>query len=162
MENNDVGPLISDKAVKKIKNHLDDALLKGGKILIGGKKSKVGKLFYEPTIVININPKMKIFSKENFGPIIPVIKFDSDDELIRLANDTNYGLATYFYTKKISRIWKVIENLEYGMIGINSGKISTYLNPFGGLKESGIGREGSIQCLEPFLETKFISWSYDD
>ena len=162
LENNDVGPLISDKAVKKIKNHLDDALLKGGKILIGGKKSKVGKLFYEPTIVININPKMKIFSKENFGPIIPVIKFDSDDELIRLANDTNYGLAAYFYTKKISRIWKVIENLEYGMIGINSGKISTYLNPFGGLKESGIGREGSIQCLEPFLETKFISWSYDD
>ena len=161
MENNDVGPLISDKAVKKIKNHLDDALLKGGKILIGGKKSKVGKLFYEPTIVININPKMKIFSKENFGPIIPVIKFDSDDELIRLANDTNYGLAAYFYTKKISRIWKVIENLDYGMIGINSGKISTYLNPFGGLKESGIGREGSIQCLEPFLETKFISWSYD-
>ena len=114
------------------------------KILIGGKKAKIGKLFFEPTIVTNINDKMKIFSNENFGPIIPVLKFDSDDELIQLANDTNYGLAAYFYTKKTSRVWKVIENLEYGMIGINSGKISTYLNPFGGLKESGVGREGSF------------------
>ena len=162
LEKNDVGPLISMDAVKKIKNHIDDALLRGAKILVGGKKSRIGKLFFEPTIVINVNTKMKIFTKENFGPIIPVIKFDNDEDLIRLANDTNYGLAAYFYTKKISRIWKIIENLEYGMIGINSGKISTYLNPFGGFKESGIGREGSIQCLEPFLETKFISWSYDD
>ena len=161
-EKNDVGPLISEKAIKKIKNHIDDALSKGGEILIGGKKSKIGKLFFEPTIVTNINKSMKIFSNENFGPIIPVIKFKSDDELIQLANDTNYGLAAYFYTKKASRVWKIIENLEYGMLGINSGKISSYLNPFGGLKESGVGREGSIQCLEPFLETKFVSWSYDD
>ena len=161
-ENNDVGPLISEKAIKKIKNHVDDALSKGGKILIGGKKSKVGKLFFEPTIISNVNTKMKIFSKENFGPIIPIIKFESDEELIRLANQTEYGLAAYFYTKKTSRIWKVIENLDYGMLGINSGKISTYLNPFGGFKESGLGREGSLQCLEPFLETKFVSWSYND
>ena len=161
-EKSDVGPLISEKAIKKIKNHIDDALSKGGEILIGGKKSKIGKLFFEPTIVTNINKSMKIFSNENFGPIIPVIKFKSDDELIQLANDTNYGLAAYFYTKKASRVWKIIENLEYGMLGINSGKISSYLNPFGGLKESGVGREGSIQCLEPFLETKFVSWSYDD
>ena len=161
-KNSDVGPLISEKAIKKIKNHIDDALLKGGKILIGGKKSKAGKLFFEPTIIVNVNDKMKIFSQENFGPIIPVLKFDSDKELIQLANHTNYGLAAYFYTKKTSRVWRVIESLEYGMIGINSGKISTYLNPFGGLKESGVGREGSLQCLEPFLETKFVSWSYDD
>ena len=99
-EKNDVGPLISEKAIKKIKNHIDDALSKGGKILIGGKKSKIGKLFFEPTIVTNINTKMKIFNNENFGPIIPVINFKSDDELIQLANDTNYGLAAYFYTKK--------------------------------------------------------------
>ena len=162
LKKNDVGPLISMDAVKKIKNHIDDALLRGAKILVGGKKSRIGKLFFEPTIVINVNTKMKIFTKENFGPIIPVIKFNNDEDLIRLANDTNYGLAAYFYTKKTSRIWKIIENLEYGMIGINSGKISTYLNPFGGFKESGVGREGSIQCLEPFLETKFVSWSYDD
>ena len=162
LKKNDVGPLISMDAIKKIKNHIDDALLRGAKILVGGKKSRIGKLFFEPTIVINVNTKMKIFTKENFGPIIPVIKFDNDEDLIRLANDTNYGLAAYFYTKKTSRIWKIIENLEYGMIGINSGKISTYLNPFGGFKESGVGREGSIQCLEPFLETKFVSWSYDD
>ena len=162
LKKNDVGPLISMDAIKKIKNHIDDALLRGAKILVGGKKSRIGKLFFEPTIVINVNTKMKIFTKENFGPIIPVIKFNNDEDLIRLANDTNYGLAAYFYTKKTSRIWKIIENLEYGMIGINSGKISTYLNPFGGFKESGVGREGSIQCLEPFLETKFVSWSYDD
>ena len=94
---------------------------------------------------------MKIFTNENFGPIIPVIKFNNDEDLIRLANDTNYGLAAFlFLHQKTSRIWKIIENLEYGMIGINSGKISTYLNPFGGFKESGVGREGSIQCLEPF------------
>ena len=162
LSDSDVGPLISAGAIKKVIHHIDDAISRGGKIVIGGNRSNVGKLFFEPTILTNINTKMKIFSKENFGPIIPIIKFDNDEELIRLANDTNYGLAAYFYTKKTSRIWKIIENLEYGMLGINSGKISTYLNPFGGLKESGVGREGSLQCLEPFLETKFISWSYDD
>ena len=105
---------------------------------------------------------MQIFKKENFGPIIPLIKFKSEKDLIELVNDTEYGLAAYFYTKKTSRIWEIVENLEYGMFGVNSGKISTYLNPFGGLKESGIGREGSLQCLEPFLETKFISWRIND
>ncbi len=158
----DVGPLISNEALKKIESHIKDAVKKGAKLVFGGKRSKAGELFFEPTLVGNINKQMKIFKKENFGPIIPLIKFKSEKDLIELVNDTEYGLAAYFYTKKTSRIWEIVENLEYGMFGVNSGKISTYLNPFGGLKESGIGREGSLQCLEPFLETKFISWRIND
>ena len=158
----DVGPLISNEALKKIESHIKDALKKGAKLVFGGKRSKAGELFFEPTLVGNINKQMQIFKKENFGPIIPLIKFKSEKDLIELVNDTEYGLAAYFYTNKTSRIWEIVENLEYGMFGVNSGKISTYLNPFGGLKESGIGREGSLQCLEPFLETKFISWRIND
>ncbi len=158
----DVGPLISNEALKKIESHIKDALKKGAKLVFGGKRSKAGVLFFEPTLVGNINKQMQIFKKENFGPIIPLIKFKSEKDLIELVNDTEYGLAAYFYTNKTSRIWEIVENLEYGMFGVNSGKISTYLNPFGGLKESGIGREGSLQCLEPFLETKFISWRIND
>ena len=100
-----------------------------------------------------------MFKEENFGPIVPVIQFSSDEEVISLANQTEYGLAAYFYTNNASRVWKISENLDFGMFGINTGKISTYLNPFGGLKESGLGREGSQHGLEPFLEKKFISWS---
>ena len=158
----DVGPLISNQALKKVESHIKDAVKKGAKLVFGGKRSKAGELFFEPTLVGNIDKQMQIFKKENFGPIIPLIKFKSEKDLIELVNDTEYGLAAYFYTNKTSRIWQIVENLEYGMFGVNSGKISTYLNPFGGLKESGIGREGSLQCLEPFLETKFISWRIND
>ena len=158
----DVGPLISNEALKKVESHIKDAVKKGAKLVFGGKRSKAGELFFEPTLVGNIDKQMQIFKKENFGPIIPLIKFKSEKDLIELVNDTEYGLAAYFYTNKTSRIWQIVENLEYGMFGVNSGKISTYLNPFGGLKESGIGREGSLQCLEPFLETKFISWRIND
>ena len=126
------------------------------------KRHSQGDLFFQPTIFLNVKKSMKIFSNENFGPLIPIIKFKEDHEVIVQSNDTNYGLAAYFYTKNSSRIWKMINGLDYGMFGINSGKISTYLNPFGGLKESGIGREGSLQCLDPFLETKFILWNFDE
>tara|TARA_B100001057_G_scaffold357577_1_gene359599 strand:- start:952 stop:2379 length:1428 start_codon:yes stop_codon:yes gene_type:complete len=158
----DVGPLISKEALKKVESHIKDAEKKGAKLVFGGKRSKAGELFFEPTLVGNIKKQMHIFKKENFGPIIPIVKFKNEKDLIELVNDTEYGLAAYFFTKKTSRIWEIVENLEYGMFGVNSGKISTYLNPFGGLKESGIGREGSFQCLEPFLETKFISWRIND
>ena len=161
MKNNDIGPLISSEALKKVINHVADAKENGAKILFGGSRHKLGGLFYEPTLISNVKKKMKVFQKENFGPIIPLIEFEKDDEVINNSNDTNYGLAAYFYTKDSSLVWKNINNLDYGMFGINSGKISTYLNPFGGLKESGIGREGSLQCLEPFLETKFALWNYD-
>ena len=158
----DVGPLISNEALKKVESHIKDAAKKGAKLVFGGKRSDAGELFFEPTLVGNVNKQMQIFKKENFGPIIPLVKFKNEKDLIELVNDTEYGLAAYFYTNKISRIWEIVESLEYGMFGVNSGKISTYLNPFGGLKESGIGREGSLQCLEPFLETKFISWRIND
>jgi succinate-semialdehyde dehydrogenase/glutarate-semialdehyde dehydrogenase len=162
MKGNDIGPLISSEALNKIKNHVNDACNKGAKIVCGGKKHSQGDLFFQPTVFLNVKKSMKIFSNENFGPLIPIIKFKEDHEVIVQSNDTNYGLAAYFYTKNSSRIWKMINGLDYGMFGINSGKISTYLNPFGGLKESGIGREGSLQCLDPFLETKFILWNFDE
>ena len=156
-----MGPLISNEALKKVINHVSDAKKNGAKILFGGNKHKLGGLFFEPTLISNVKKNMKVFQKENFGPIIPLIEFDNDDEVINMSNETNYGLAAYFYTKNSTTIWKNLNNLDYGMFGINSGKISTYLNPFGGLKESGIGREGSLQCLDPFLETKFALWNYD-
>lgn len=159
MKNSDIGPLISKKAVEKIKEHIEDALNFKGNIEMGGKSHQAGELFYEPTIITNVNENMKIFKSENFGPVIPIIFFNDDDEVIKLANNTEYGLAAYFFTNNSKRIWKMVEELEFGMFGINSGKISTYLNPFGGMKESGIGREGSSEGLEPFLEKKFISWS---
>lgn len=161
MNGSDIGPLISNEALKKVINHVSDAKKNGAKILFGGNKHKLGGLFFEPTLISNVKKNMKVFQKENFGPIIPLIEFDNDDEVINMSNETNYGLAAYFYTKNSTTIWKNLNNLDYGMFGINSGKISTYLNPFGGLKESGIGREGSLQCLDPFLETKFALWNYD-
>lgn len=157
-KNPDIGPLISKKAILKVEEHIEDATLKGAKILLGGKKSKKGKLFFEPSILTNVTKNMKVFEEENFGPIIPVIRFSEDIEVIKLCNFTNYGLAAYFYTNNQKRIWEVSEKLEYGMFGINTGKISTYQNPFGGWKESGIGREGSEEGLEPFLEKKFVTW----
>ncbi|MAI84608.1 MAG: succinate-semialdehyde dehydrogenase (NADP(+)) [Rickettsiales bacterium] len=158
LKNPDIGPLISEKAILKIEDHIQDAISKGAKILIGGKKSSKGKFFFEPSVIINVSQEMKVFKEENFGPIIPVIKFSTDEEVVNYCNSTNYGLAAYFFTKNQNRIWKFSENLEYGMFGINTGKISTYQNPFGGWKESGIGREGSEEGLEPFLEKKFVNW----
>lgn len=159
LDNSDIGPLISEKAVEKIEKNVQDALDNGAKLIIGGRRHKAGNLFFEPTVLTHVKPNMKVFKEENFGPIVPVIQFSSDEEVISLANQTEYGLAAYFYTNNASRVWKISENLDFGMFGINTGKISTYLNPFGGLKESGLGREGSQHGLEPFLEKKFISWS---
>lgn len=159
LNNPDIGPLISKKAIEKIELNVSDAIKKGAKILLGGKRHKAGKLFYEPSIITNVKKNMKIFREENFGPIVPIINFTSIDEVIDLANNTEYGLAAYFFTKNSKNLWKLSSKLEFGMFGVNTGKISTYLNPFGGLKESGLGREGSEEGLEPFLEKKFISWS---
>ena len=157
-KSSDIGPLISEKAVIKVEKNIDDAIKKGAQLYLGGKRHMAGKLFFQPTILLDVQSNMNVFSEENFGPIIPIIKFDSDEEVINIANQTQYGLAAYFYTPNASRIWKMTKSLDYGMFGINTGKISTYLNPFGGLKESGIGREGSEEGLEPFLEKKFVSW----
>ena len=156
--NNDIGPLISENAIDKIKKNIDDAKKKGAKILFGGKTHSAGKLFFEPTIITNVKNDMLVFKTENFGPIVPIVEFENDEDVVNLSNNTEYGLASYFYTKDVSRVWNISANLDFGMFGVNTGKISSYLNPFGGLKQSGIGREGSQEGLEPFLEKKFISW----
>ena len=117
-----------------------------------------GKLFFEPTIITNVKNDMLVFKTENFGPIVPIVEFKKDEDVVDLSNNTEYGLASYFYTRDVSRVWNISANLDFGMFGVNTGKISSYLNPFGGLKQSGIGREGSHEGLEPFLEKKFVSW----
>ncbi len=151
-----IGPLITMAAVEKVQNHVSDAKNKGAKIITGGDIDNAGKQFYKPTVMTNVTNDMKIFYEETFGPVAPLIKFSSDEEVIKMANDTNYGLAGYFFSKDIGRIWRVAEALEYGMIGVNAGVISTEVAPFGGIKESGIGREGAAEGLDEYLEIKYI------
>lgn len=149
-----VGPLINQKGLDKVKRHVADAVQKGAVLVEGGKP--MDGLFYEPTVLTNAKPDMVIAREEVFGPIAPVFRFSSEDEVIRMANDTDFGLASYFFSKDVSRCWRVAEALECGMVGINEGIISTVLAPFGGVKESGIGREGSKYGMDYFMEIKYI------
>ena len=149
-----IGPMINSSAIKKTESFVEDAIKKGGKILAGGKA--LNKFFYEPTIISNVNTNMKLANEEIFGPVAPVFKFSTDNEAINIANDTIYGLASYFYSQNISRCWKVAEKLEYGMVGINEGLISTEIAPFGGIKLSGHGREGSKYGIEDYLDIKYM------
>ena len=135
---------------------MTDALEKGAGVLTGGKRHALGKTYYEITVLTNVTAEMRVAREEIFGPVAPLYRFETEDEAIALANDTTYGLASYFYAGDLGRIWRVSEGLEYGMIGINTGLISTELHPFGGVKESGIGREGSHHGLSEFLETKYL------
>lgn len=153
------GPLIEPAAVTKVQDHLDDALSKGGEILTGGKAHALGGLFYEPTIVTNATKDMKVSTEETFGPFAPLFKFEDEDDVIALANDTIFGLASYFYAKDLSRVTKVAEALEYGIVGVNTGIISTEVAPFGGVKQSGLGREGSHHGMEDYMEMKYICTS---
>ena len=150
------GPLISFKALDKVKDHLADALDRGAVIVAGGKPHKNGGTMFEPTVIGNVDASMKMASEETFGPLAPVFKFKTEEEAIQLANDTEFGLASYFYTTDINRIWRVSEALEYGMVGINEGVISNEVAPFGGVKESGLGREGSHYGIDDFMELKYI------
>jgi len=150
------GPLIDDRAVHKVEQHISDATSKGAKVLIGGKRHALGGRFFEPTILTNVTPAMAVAREETFGPVAPLFRFRSEADAIQLANDTEFGLAAYFYGRDIGRIWRVAEALEYGIIGINTGIISTEVAPFGGVKESGIGREGSKYGMEEFLEIKYL------
>ncbi len=154
-----LGPLIEPKAVDKVQNHLDDALEKGGQILTGGKPHDLGAQFFEPTIITQATKDMLVSTEETFGPFAPLFKFDSEDDVIEQANDTIFGLAAYFYAKDIGRVTKVAEALEYGIVGVNTGIISTEVAPFGGVKQSGLGREGSHHGIEEFLEMKYICTS---
>jgi succinate-semialdehyde dehydrogenase/glutarate-semialdehyde dehydrogenase len=150
------GPLIDDRAVEKVESHIADATSKGAKDLVGGKRHALGGRFFEPTILVDVTPEMAIAREETFGPVAPLFRFSSEADAVALANDTEFGLAAYFYGRDIGRIWRVAEALEYGIVGINTGIISTEVAPFGGVKESGLGREGSKYGLEEFLEIKYL------
>ena len=150
------GPLIDDRAVEKVESHIADATAKGAKVLVGGHRHARGGRFFEPTILTDVTPAMAVAREETFGPVAPLFRFKSDDEAIALANDTEFGLAAYFYGRDIGRVWRVAEALEYGIVGINTGLISTEVAPFGGVKESGLGREGSKYGIEEFLEIKYL------
>jgi len=151
-----VGPLINEKAVEAMELFVGDAVEAGANVIEGGKRSEVGELFFEPTVITNVNSKMKIAKLEIFGPIAPLMKFSTEEEALQIANDTVFGLASYIYTRDIGRIWRVSEALEYGMVGINEGLISNEMAPFGGVKQSGLGREGSKYGIEDYLEIKYL------
>ena len=150
------GPLIEDKAVQKVEQHIADALSKGGRLLAGGKRHALGHSFFQPTVIADVTADMLVASEETFGPLAPLFRFKTDDEVLALANDTEFGLAAYFYSRDIGRIWRVAEGLESGMVGVNSGLISNEIAPFGGVKQSGLGREGSRYGIEEYLVIKYI------
>ena len=150
------GPLISQKALDKVKDHISDAIDRGAVIVAGGKPHQSGGTMFEPTVISNVDSSMKVASEETFGPLAPIFKFSTEQEAIDMANDTEFGLASYFYTSNVNRIWRVSEALEYGMVGVNEGVISNEVAPFGGIKESGLGREGSHYGIDDFLELKYI------
>jgi len=151
------GPLIDRKALEKVEAHVADAKSKGARIVIGGKRHALGGTFYEPTVLANATSEMQLAREETFGPVAPLFRFKSDDDAIHLANDTEFGLAAYFYSRDNRRIWRAAERLEYGMVGVNTGIISTEVAPFGGMKESGIGREGSKYGIEEYVEVKYVA-----
>jgi succinate-semialdehyde dehydrogenase/glutarate-semialdehyde dehydrogenase len=155
-QNTVIGPLIEEKAIQKVEEHVRDAVSKGAKVLTGGKRVDGKGLFYVPTVLTDIKPDMLAMREETFGPVAPLMKFETEEEVIRLANSTEFGLAAYFYSRDNARVWRVAEALETGMVGINEGIISTEVAPFGGVKESGIGREGSKYGLEEYLEIKYL------
>lgn len=152
----DQGPLINHAALEKVEEHIQDAVAKGGRIVCGGKRHSLGGTFFEPTVLADIKPGMKVSFEETFGPVAPLFKFKTEEEVISLANDTEFGLASYLYTRDLSRSWRLGEALEFGIVGINTGLISTAVAPFGGMKESGIGREGSKYGCDDYLEIKYL------
>ncbi|MBS0580215.1 MAG: succinate-semialdehyde dehydrogenase [Proteobacteria bacterium] len=152
----DQGPLIDDKALAKVEEHLADALAKGARVVQGGKRHALGGTFFEPTVVTGVTPQMMVAREETFGPIAPLFRFETEADAIRMANDTEFGLAAYFYTRDLARSWRVAEALEYGIVGLNTGLISTEVAPFGGIKESGTGREGSKYGILDYTELKYL------
>jgi succinate-semialdehyde dehydrogenase/glutarate-semialdehyde dehydrogenase len=150
------GPLIDQKAVAKVEQHIADAVAKGARILAGGKRHALGQSFFEPTVLADVTSDMMVAREETFGPMAPLFRFKTDDEVLALANDTEFGLASYFYSRDIGRIWRVAEGLESGMVGINTGLISNEVAPFGGVKQSGLGREGSKYGIEDYQVIKYL------
>lgn len=155
-EGSDIGPLINEAGLEKVEEHIKDAVDKGAKIMVGGRRHEKGQTFFQPTLLRDMSDDMKIATEETFGPVAPLFRFKDEDDVISKANDTIYGLASYFFARDIGRVWKVAEALEYGMVGINSGMISTEVAPFGGVKQSGVGREGSKYGIDEFVEIKYM------
>ncbi|WP_044875437.1 NADP-dependent succinate-semialdehyde dehydrogenase [Pseudomonas sp. LFM046] len=151
-----IGPLITGKALDKVRSLMADAVEKGAEVLVGGEGHELGGNFLQPTVLTGVAPGMQLLDEEIFGPVAPLVRFSTDEEVVRLANDTLYGLAAYFYSRDIGRVWKIAEQLEYGMVGINTGLISNEVAPFGGVKQSGLGREGSKYGIEDYLEMKYL------
>jgi len=151
-----LGPLIDQQAIDKVEQHVQDAVAKGARLMSGGKRHALGGNFYEPTVLAGVKKGMLITEEETFGPVAAVIPFTSESEVIQMANDSEYGLASYFYSRDISRIWRVAEALEFGMVGVNTGTISNEVSPFGGVKQSGLGREGSVWGMDEYLEMKYV------
>lgn len=155
------GPMINDAAVQKVEAHIADAVSKGAMVVAGGTRSDLGGTFFEPTVLTGVTPEMIVSRDETFGPLAPLIKFETESEVTALANDTEFGLAAYFYSKDMSRIWRVAEALETGMVGVNTGLVATEVAPFGGVKQSGLGREGSKYGTDDFTEMKYVCMSVD-
>ncbi|MFT4021231.1 MAG: aldehyde dehydrogenase family protein, partial [Acinetobacter sp.] len=150
------GPLINENAVQKVISHIEDATSKGATIRIGGKRADIGGTFFEPTVLTGVTQDMKVSKEETFGPLAPLFRFSTEAEAIHMANDTEFGLAAYVFTQSTARQWRVGEALEYGMVGINTGAISNEVAPFGGIKQSGLGREGSKFGIDEYLEMKYL------
>jgi len=150
------GPLIEMAAVEKVESHIADATAKGARVVVGGRRHPLGGTFFEPTLLVDVTPEMAVAREETFGPLAPLFRFETEEQAIQMANDTEFGLASYFYARDVGRVWRVAEGLEYGMVGINTGLISTTVAPFGGMKESGMGREGSNYGIEDYLEVKYL------
>ena len=152
-----IGPLIDQKAVAKVEDHIADAVSKGARILTGGRRHSLGHSFFEPTLLVGVTQNMAVAREETFGPLAPLFRFESEDDVVAMANDTEFGLASYFYARDLGRVWRVAERLEYGMVGVNTGLISNEVAPFGGVKQSGVGREGSHYGIEDYLVIKYIN-----
>src|ERR1700751_1984391 len=150
------GPLIDQAAVEKVEEHIQDAVSQGARVLLGGNRHALGQTFFEPTVLAGVTPQMKVAREETFGPLAPLFRFETDEQAIQMANDTEFGLASYFYSRDVGRIWRAAEGLECGMVGINTGLISNEVAPFGGVKQSGLGREGSHYGIEEFVEIKYL------
>jgi succinate-semialdehyde dehydrogenase/glutarate-semialdehyde dehydrogenase len=150
------GPLIDARALAKLESLVDDARRKGGRVVAGGRRHRLGGTFYEPTLIVEARADMEIAREEAFGPVAPVFRFRDEAEAVRMANDTEYGLAAYFYSRDLARAWRVAGQLEYGMVGINSGLLSTAVAPFGGVKQSGYGREGSRHGIDDYVHLKYL------
>ena len=152
-----IGPLIEPAALEKVKSHVADALSGGAKLLVGGKPHALGGLFFEPTVMTEVTPNMLVAREETFGPVAPLFRFKTEEDVIAMANNTEFGLAAYFYSRDIGRVFRVAEALEAGMVAVNTGNFSNEVAPFGGVKQSGLGREGSKYGIDEYLEIKYVT-----